>query len=175
VLARTLLAATVLTLYLAPVASGARVDAGPLQARTTEMPWSLEFTDRDGQPVLSEAPGTGGGPTARLGFKTALGWFHATRVVRSRAHGSTAYDATLATNDPLGRQIELRLERDADGVIALSGRVTGPTLADVTHTGIAFRARPDERYLGFGERSNAVDQRGREVESYVAEGPFEED
>ena len=36
--------------------------------------------------------------------------------------------------------------------------------------GIAFDARPGERYLGFGERSNAVDQRGREVESYVAEG-----
>jgi alpha-glucosidase (family GH31 glycosyl hydrolase) len=186
VLARTLLAATALALCLAATASrvaegsaegaqGAQVEAGPLQARTTETPWSLEFTDRDGQPVLSEAPGTGGGPTGRLGFKTALGWFHATRVVRSRVEGSTAYDATLATNDPLGRQIELRLERDADGVIALSGRVTGPTLADVTHTGIAFRARPDERYLGFGERSNAVDQRGREVESYVAEGPFEED
>ena len=32
-----------------------------------------------------------------------------------------------------------------------------------------------ERYLGFGERSNAVDQRGNEVENYVAEGPFEAD
>ena len=42
-------------------------------------------------------------------------------------------------------------------------------------TGIAFVARPDERYLGFGERSNAVDQRGNEVENYVAEGPYEED
>ena len=38
-----------------------------------------------------------------------------------------------------------------------------------------FAARRSERYLGFGERSNAVDQRGREVENYVAEGPFEED
>ena len=38
-----------------------------------------------------------------------------------------------------------------------------------------FGARRAERYLGFGERSNAVDQRGREVENYVAEGPFEED
>jgi len=40
---------------------------------------------------------------------------------------------------------------------------------------IAFPARPGERYLGFGERSNAVDQRGGEVEDYVAEGPYEED
>jgi sulfoquinovosidase len=186
VLARTLLAATVLALCLAATASrvaegfaegaqGAQVEAGPLQARTTETPWNLAYTDRDGRPVLTESPGTSSGPTGRLGFRTALGWFHGTRVVRSRADGVTAYDATLATNDPLGRQIELRLERDADGVIALSARVTGATLADVTHTGIAFQAGPGERYLGFGERSNAVDQRGRDVESYVAEGPFEED
>jgi sulfoquinovosidase len=175
VLARTLLAATVVALSLAPAASGAQVEAGPLQARTTETPWSLAFTDRDGRRILTEAPGTGSGPTGRLGFRTALGWFHATRAVRSRTAGSTAYDATLATNDPLGRQIELQLERDAAGVIALSARVAGSALADVTHTGIAFRAPAGERYLGFGERSNAVDQRGGEVESYVAEGPFEED
>jgi alpha-glucosidase (family GH31 glycosyl hydrolase) len=175
VLARTLLAATALALVLAPAASGARVEAGPLQARITGTPWSLAFTDRDGRRVLAEASGTGTGPTGRVGFRTAAGWFHATRAVSSRAAGSTAYDATLATNDPLGRRIELRLERDAGGVIALSAEVTGPALGDVTHTGIAFRARAGERYLGFGERSNAVDQRGREVESYVAEGPFEED
>ena len=41
--------------------------------------------------------------------------------------------------------------------------------------GIAFRARGGERYLGFGERSNAVDQRGHEVENYVAEGPYQAD
>ena len=29
-----------------------------------------------------------------------------------------------------------------------------------------------ERYLGFGERSNAVDQRGNEVETYVSDGPY---
>ena len=125
--------------------------------------------------MLTESPGTGSGPTGRLGFRTAQGWFHATRAVRGRSAGAKAYDATLATNDPLGRRIDLRLERDAGGVIALSARVTGPALAGVTRTGIAFRARPGERYLGFGERSNAVDQRGREVESYVAEGPYEDD
>jgi alpha-glucosidase (family GH31 glycosyl hydrolase) len=175
VLARTLPAALVVALLLVPAASAAQVEAGPLQARTTDDPWSLAFTDRGGRTVLAEAPGTGSGSTGRLGFRTALGWFRATRVVAGSAAGQTRYDATLATTDPLGRQIELRLERDVDGVIALDARVSGPALADVTHTGIAFRARAGERYLGFGERSNAVDQRGREVESYVAEGPFEED
>ena len=37
---------------------------------------------------------------------------------------------------------------------------------------MASTARPGERYLGFGERSNAVDQRGNEVEDYVSDGPY---
>jgi alpha-glucosidase (family GH31 glycosyl hydrolase) len=39
--------------------------------------------------------------------------------------------------------------------------------------GVGFGARPDERFLGFGERSNAVDQRGNDVEVFVGEGPFQ--
>ena len=35
------------------------------------------------------------------------------------------------------------------------------------------RGAAGERHLGFGERSNAVDQRGLEVENYVAEGPYQ--
>ena len=50
-----------------------------------------------------------------------------------------------------------------------------PTGSGVTSVEVSFAARRGERYLGFGERSNAVDQRGRSVENYVAEGPFEKD
>jgi catechol 2,3-dioxygenase-like lactoylglutathione lyase family enzyme len=170
VLARTFLAAAVLALSIAPAASAAQVEAGVLGARVTERPWSLVFTDGHGRHLLSESPGTGSGPTGRLGFKTALGWFHATHVIASRAAGATAYEATLATNDPLGRRIELRLARDAGGVIAMTARVTGRAVTGVTHTGIAFRPTAGERYLGFGERSNAVEQRRREVESYALIG-----
>jgi alpha-glucosidase (family GH31 glycosyl hydrolase) len=97
-----------------------------------------------------------------VAFSTAAGEFHATRVV-SRA-GSRV---TLATNDPSGRRVKLRLLRGA-----LSARPLGGGVRNIE---IALRARRGERYLGFGERSNAVDQRGRSVENYVAEGPFEHD
>jgi alpha-glucosidase (family GH31 glycosyl hydrolase) len=97
-----------------------------------------------------------------VAFSTAAGQFHATRVV-SRA-GSRV---TLATNDPSRRRVELRLLRGA-----LSARPLGGGVRNIE---IALRARRGERYLGFGERSNAVDQRGRSVENYVAEGPFEHD
>jgi len=149
-------------------AAAAQVDAGSIRARTTQSPWSLAFLARSGHTVLDEAP------SRTLGFRTAAGSFHATRVVASRRRGSR-WEAVLATSDALGRRLAVRLARNAEGVIALRARVTGPRLSEVTHTGIAFRARPRERYLGFGERSNAVDQRGNEVENYVSEGPFEED
>src|SRR3954471_4616388 len=80
--------------------------------------------------------------------------------------------ARLVTNDPAGRALSLRIERDAEGVIRLRTSVEGPTLG-ITATGIGFDAREAERYLGFGERSNAVDQRGNTVEDYVAEGPYQ--
>jgi hypothetical protein len=63
--------------------------------------------------VLAEAPGTGSGPTGTLGFRTALGWFHATRVVEGRRDGAD-YEAVLATSDPLGRRLGLRLGPDGD-------------------------------------------------------------
>jgi alpha-D-xyloside xylohydrolase len=97
-----------------------------------------------------------------VAFRTAAGEFHATRVIsRAGSH------VTLATDDPARRRVKLRVLRGA-----LSARPLGGGVRSIE---IAFRARPGERYLGFGERSNAVDQRGRSVENYVAEGPFEQD
>ena len=109
--------------------------------------------------MLGGAPGT-------LGFRTGAGWFRATRAVE---------DTLLATDDPAGRRLKLDFSPSASGVVALQVRVVGGSTADVTGMGIFLRAPGGERYLGFGERSNAVDQRGHEVENYVAEGPFEAD
>jgi alpha-glucosidase len=163
--ARVLLLAVLALLLLAAPAGAATVDSGELRARTSDGRWSLSFLDRGGRTVLAEAP------TGRLGLRTAAGWYRATRVLERRRRGRS-WVATLATNDPAGRRLRVSLRPVADGVIALRAQAGG---GGVTATGIAFRARPRERYLGFGERSNAVDQRGNEVENYVAEGPFEED
>jgi alpha-glucosidase (family GH31 glycosyl hydrolase) len=57
-----------------------------------------------------------------------------------------------------------------------SGRITVRATAsrpDADAVGVAFKAASGERYLGFGERSNAVDQTGNEVQNYVAEGPYQ--
>ncbi|MEA2467212.1 MAG: hypothetical protein QOJ57_1338, partial [Thermoleophilaceae bacterium] len=144
------------------------VEAGPLAAKLTTDPWHLEFSDAAGRPVLAEASGSGPALAGTLAYTTGGGvWFHATRVVTEQ-NGPGAYEADLATTNPLG-QIHVRLARDADGVIALTATAPG-----ASQTGISFDAAAKERYLGFGERSNAVDQRGQTIENYVAEGPYQQ-
>jgi alpha-glucosidase (family GH31 glycosyl hydrolase) len=168
---RLLTAGLVLALPLLAGASAASAEvvSGSLQASVDPNPWHLSITDASGHPVLSENRGVGRGPTGTLGFSTALGWFHATRVASGGMQGGT-YVAQLDTTDAT-RGIQLRIDPDRDDVIGLTASVTGPP-AGVTAIGIGFDSGPSERFLGFGERSNAVDQRGNEVENYVSDGPW---
>jgi alpha-glucosidase (family GH31 glycosyl hydrolase) len=158
---------------LVPAAAEAdqQLDSGSLRAAIASSPWHLDFV-QDGGPTLSESRATGGGPTGTLGFRTALGWYHAT-VVDSEGFDGDAYVAELETTDPLGRTLDVRVAPAGEGAVRLSAIVRGPLTGDVEAVGIAFDAHQGERYLGFGERSNAVDQRGNTVESYVADGPYQ--
>ena len=135
---------------VAAPAQAATADAGALRGTVDDVSGAMRFGD-----VLAESP------AVRAGFRTPAGWFAATRARRVAVEGG-AVVAELATDDPLGRVVRLRMARDADGVVAVTLAASG---ADVLETRIGFGARPDERYLGFGERSNAVDQRGNEVEA----------
>ncbi len=156
-------------LSLPPPTAWSAVTSGPLQASVRTDPWHLTIADGSGHTVLSENAGLGSGPTGTLGFSTVAGWSHATRVASGGTEGS-AYVAQLDTTDPT-RGIQVRIEPDREGVIRLTAAVTGST-AGVTAVGMGFDSRPDERFLGFGERSNAVDQRGNEIEDYVSDGPY---
>jgi alpha-glucosidase len=149
--------------------ASAQVSSGSLRAVVDGDPWHLSVTDESGRLVLNENRGLGNGPTGTLGFSTASGWFHATRVA-SGGMQSGAYVAQLETTDPT-RGIQVRIESDREGIIRLVASVTGP-LAGVMAIGIGFDSPLSERFLGFGERSDAVDQRGREVENYVSDGPY---
>ena len=153
----------------APAAAERAADAGSLRAEVDIDPWHLTLTDSRGKAVLAEHPGTGPEPTGTLGFRTAGGWQHATRITSTGADG-TAYVAELATTDP-ARTISVRIDAVRDGEITLEATVGGST-AGVEAVGIGFGAAPGERYLGFGERSNAVAQSGV-VENYVADGPYQ--
>lgn len=165
----TLLAGVYLAAVSAAPANARTVaEAGGLRAQVSPDPWQLELSDRRGRNVLTEHPGLGAGPTGTLGFRTASGWSHATQVLASKQMRS-GWRGELATTDP-ARTIRIRIGVEAEGVISLRARLVGP---DVERLGIGFEADPAERYLGFGERSNAADQRGNTVENYVSDGPWQ--
>jgi alpha-glucosidase (family GH31 glycosyl hydrolase) len=142
------------------------VDAGSLRAEVQADPWRLRLLDDAGREVLAEASGTGIGPNGSLGFRTGVAWQHATRV-ESATRTAGSYRAVLATTDPL-RQITVTLKEAAEGVIALDAQVTGAEAV-----GMGFTSADGERFLGFGERSHQVEQRGQVVESFVADGPYQ--
>jgi alpha-glucosidase (family GH31 glycosyl hydrolase) len=151
-------------LLVAPAGSQA---AAPSDFRWERASGLIEFHGPENV-VLSESARGTSGPGGRLGFRTAAGWFHATRLVAERG----ARRFVVATDDPARRTITVRFDRSKSGA-RLRARVTGGPTDDVTAVGIGFHGRRAERYLGFGERSNSVDQRGSTVSNYVGEGPYQ--
>lgn len=172
-----------------------------LEVRVRDAPFALEFVDRaDGDVLRSVGGGTPGpaDPRARygpLGFSVDLRapllnnsvfgyyrsldvetlWFHATRVRSARA-ADGALELDVETNDPLGHRLAVSLRPVEGGGIALRSRLapgSGPLAsAGPTVSGAAFEVAGGERFLGFGERSNASDQTGNEVFNWAEEGPF---
>jgi len=157
---RTLAAALGLTL-MALFGAGSAVHAqtalssGPLTVELTPDPFALSFRQANGTTLRA----TG------LTFTAAGQTYRATKVT-----AQTADTATLATDDPAGRTIDLRLRPDGNGIIEVKAEVQG--LPGTTTTAAAFEADKAERFLGLGERSNAVDQRGNTVENFVTDGPY---
>ena len=171
------------------------LDAGALKLRVTESPWNMAFFDADGNPVLVELPDMGDGPTGSLamhlgppppgnGQQSTLppvmagepatpplrdsGWVHATEVASSGYEGDT-YVATIATSDA-DRMLELTASSSQEGVIQIVVRPAN--VNGVQALGVGFVADDAERFVGFGERSNAVNQAGWALEHYVADGPY---
>ena len=184
---------------LAPSAFAAErsVSSGALEATVDADPFRLHFRDSASGRVLSTLGGGAPSPTdpharygapgfsfdlripivnnAYLGYYLALEvetvWFHGTRVLGARTEGADLV-LEVATNDPLGHRLEVRISPTREGAITVDSRVTGPLAGLASVSGAAFAAHPGERFLGFGERSNAADQTGNRVFNWAEEGPF---
>ncbi len=119
---------------------------------------------------------------AYLGYEASVEapgpWFRATGLAGPPTVSGDGRRAVLdvTTSDPGGTRLEVVLERAADGVVRLTSRPTpgsGPLAAIATASGAAFETDGGtERFLGFGSRSNDVDQTGRTVFNWAEEGPF---
>ena len=184
----------------APPASAAteQFDAGPLTVRVTDEPFAIELVDRTDGDALRTVPASDAPANDRrarygpLGFSFDLrqpivsnayfgyyiaaegetAWFHATRVLATRRPAPGRLELDLATSDPLGHRLLLTIEALPEGGARLDSRVDGPLASRASLSGAAFQQADGERYLGFGERSNAVDQTGNRVVSWAEEGPF---
>src|SRR3954469_8398200 len=104
-----------------------------------------------------------------LEFRAAGITAHATRATDVRRDGDT-YSATLATDDPVGRTIAVRIAPAGDGIAELEA--TGPPGTEAMRA--RFARAPGERFLGFGERSDAVVRTSGTVENRVTEGPYQD-
>jgi alpha-glucosidase (family GH31 glycosyl hydrolase) len=145
------LASSALVAAPAPAGADTVVDAGALRARLQERPFALAFEDARGRPVL------GGGRL--LGDRA-----RSLRALRVRS-GRGWLTATVRT---AGGPLRLRVARAGAGVMSVT--VRGP--GGARSLGASFPIARRELFTGFGERSNAVNQRGRAVLNYTADGPF---
>jgi alpha-glucosidase (family GH31 glycosyl hydrolase) len=165
--AACLLACTLSALTGAPAAARTvTVDVGALRAVIQPNPWSVSFVDRSGSVVLREAAGGSSGTAAgAIGFSSGGVWSHASRAVAGHLVGG-AYTARLITG---GRSMAIRIAAARPGVVSVTA--DGP--ASATQMGTGFERGAGERFLGFGERSDAVVRDGGTVQDYVAEGPYQ--
>ena len=160
----------------APAATVVRT--GPLVATVTYEPFALKITQH-GAPVLQTTSRGRGAlafaiatgvaaqtPTIGYGVFAAepVVWVRATRA-EPRPDGSLL----VHTTDPT-HSFRVRVSAPSEGVIAFDATPTNK--AGVRMTGTSFVNDAQQRFLGFGERSDSVDQTGRTVEQWNEEGPF---
>ncbi len=178
-------AAAVASLLAAPRSEAATtpsptvVRTGPLVASITYRPFAVTIT-QNGVPVLQTSSA---GERGALAFAVAAGavvqtptagygviadapvvWVRATWA-EPRDDGSLL----VHTTDPT-HSFRVRLTATADGVIDFNATPTNRSR--VLMTGATFVNDDRQRFLGFGERSDSVDQTGRQVEQWNEEGPF---
>ncbi len=86
-------------------------------------------------------------------------------AVRDVTVAGDGLNLLLATNDPTGREISLRLRPDAEHTLRAEVQVV-PDLG-VSGVAVCFEKNADESFHGFGGRHNAIDQNGNDFLNYI--------
>ncbi|NLD78432.1 MAG: glycoside hydrolase family 31 protein, partial [Acidimicrobiales bacterium] len=168
-------AAVVAALGLIAAACSGSDDAGAPEEPSTSLTSTVADLDvavDDGRLVITDAvhdvtirQAPVGEDPFNAGFRRGDTWTSARSLEESSA---TTF--RWSTTDPAS-DLVVRFEPAVDGEAPLL-QVLVEGGEPVDGVSIGFEAEAGERFVGFGERSNAVDQRGSEVEHYVAEGPY---
>lgn len=146
-----------------PVASAASASAASAGSRLRAVvtapiggDWSVRFVDARGTVLASVDHDA-------IALVTAAG-----RVAADRVLSVSGDTVELGTADP-ALTASVTVARTAPGAYAV--RATGHG-EGITATSADFSARAGEHFLGLGERSDAVDHRGDQVQDRVLDGPY---
>jgi alpha-glucosidase (family GH31 glycosyl hydrolase) len=139
-----------------------RISLGELMLVVQADPWHLSLRGPSGEVIWDEAA------DETLGYQTLDGH---TRRARRLASVANTGDGSV--------QLIAETDEPAAGAIAVEVRVLGPrtfrllitpdSAAEVVSVGGALMSPPEEHLVGFGERFDGVDQRGRSVEMWAAD------
>jgi alpha-D-xyloside xylohydrolase len=136
------------------------IPLGELALEVEADPWRLRLLDPAGRAVWEEAA------DQTLGFHTSDGERpRATRLLRATSLGAGAVQLLAATDDPAGRVLAVEAHSLAPRLLRLTVAPSMPQ--GVQSVGGAILAGGDERFVGFGERFGAVNQRGRLVDVWA--------
>ncbi|HYU18938.1 MAG TPA: DUF2079 domain-containing protein [Chloroflexota bacterium] len=142
--------------------NGVSIRLGELTAQIEQDPWRLSLLGPDGTRFWHEAPlESRGDRLGPLGYRDAAGnrW-HLVRLL-DVAPTADGVRVAAATDEPNGRTAAIELRSLGPRVVRMSFTLSDSS--QIAALGGAFVVRPDERFLGFGERFDGVDQRGRIV------------
>lgn len=146
---------------------------GPLPGLTTDLPGGAEILPDSTRysPFTYEV---GGDATAQfpaapwVGAILAAGrgglQFSTTDVKQVERVGDTVR-LVVGTDDPVGREVLVRLDPDSRGTVRVSMRVTPD--AGVVAVANSFTSPRGEAFRGFGGRHTRVDQRGRTLSGWI--------
>jgi alpha-glucosidase (family GH31 glycosyl hydrolase) len=135
---------------------------GAMTLRVHVNPWRMSLLDPAGRLVWEEAW------DYPLGFRMAGDPRRTARHLLAAAPlGPDAVRLVAATDDPEGRLLTIEARSLAPTALRLTVAASEP--AGVQAVGGAIIARPDERFVGFGERFTGVNQRGRRIDIWAAD------
>ena len=136
-----------------------RIPLGELTLVVRADPWRLSLLGPSGEVVWDEAA------DQTLGYQTSGQMYRARRLASFTTIGDGGVQLIAETDDPAG------------GAIAVEARVLGPrtfrlTVSPDSSSPVAtiagtFMSPADERFVGFGERFDGVNQRGRSVDMWA--------
>ena len=137
-----------------------RFGLGDLVLAVDADPWRLRLLLPGGETVWEEAT------DETVGFRTEAGATgRAVRLLTAGSSGDGAVRLVAGTDDPGGRQIDVDVRSVAPRVARLTVAVS-PSHG-VAAVGGGVVAGEDERFVGFGERFDGVNQRGRIVDIWA--------